>query len=207
MTATPAPKHSLDDVLAELAALSAPPLGDEIREWLRRYPAFKKDIIQFVTAWIDMEASRVAHEVTPERVNRVVNRTMSRVQQMLDESERPAVITDLTEEIIAAGHTLESFQRALGIDGSLLTSLAGRVIRPATIPWTLIREMGELLRRQVDCLRVYFRQPPKLAAAFKARRKPVPAQKDFAYFVQHSDLPDLQKAKWLAEAPDPGLRD
>jgi hypothetical protein len=206
MTAMPKPKHSLDDVLAEISALPAPPNGQELREWLRRYPAFKADIVQFVTAWIDMEATKVGREVTPEKVNRIVNRTMSRVQQMLDESEKPAAISDLTQEITTAGHTLESFQRALGIDHSMLTCLAARMIRPATIPLRLVREIAEHLRRSIELVRAYFRRPPQLAAAYKARRKPVPAQKDFAYIVQHAELPEPEKTKWLAEAPDPALR-
>lgn len=90
MTAKTEPKHSLDDVLTAITALGAPPAGEQLREWLRRYPEFKKAIIDYVTAWVDMETRPAAKAATPEAVNRVVNRTMSRVQQILDEADRPA---------------------------------------------------------------------------------------------------------------------
>ena len=207
MTAKTEHKHSLDDVLTAITALGAPPAGEQLREWLRRYPEFKKAIIDYVTAWVDMETRPAAEAVTPEAVNRVVNRTMSRVQQILDEADRPQTIQDLSAEIAAAGHTPESFQRTLDIDHSILTCLAGRMIRPATIPLRLVRETSQTLHRALDAVRNYVRLPPQLAAAHKARKRPEAKQVDFAYLVTHADLPEPVKAKWLAEAPDPDLQE
>src|SRR6266481_2857954 len=82
----------LDDVLAHLAALPVPPDAQQLRSWMSQYPEYKASIITFVTDWIEMEAAKVPHEVTTDDVNRVVNRTMSRVQQLLDEGKRPAAI-------------------------------------------------------------------------------------------------------------------
>ena len=76
------------DVLAKLAALLAPPDAQQLRGWMSQYPEYKASIITFVTDWIEMEATKVPHEVTTEDVNLVVNRTMSRVQQILDEADR-----------------------------------------------------------------------------------------------------------------------
>jgi hypothetical protein len=199
--------RTLEDVLAKIAALSSPPDAQQLRGWLNRYPEFKAGIIEFVTDWVDMDASRVPHEVSTEDVNLVVNRTMSRVQQLLDEAQKPADIQDLAADISAAGHDLESFQRKLGIDHSMLTCLIERMVRPPTIPLRLVRDIAEGLRRSIERVRAYFRLPPRLAAAYKARSQPTPKQVDFAYIVQHADLPDSEKAKWLAEAPDPALRD
>jgi hypothetical protein len=207
MTAKTERKHSLDDALTEITALGAPPAGDQLREWMRRYPEFKKDIIDYVTAWVDMEARPAVPAPTPEAINRVVNRTMSRVQQLLDETGRPQAIHDLSAEIAAAGHTPESFQRTLGIDHSILTSLAERLVRRATIPLRLVREIAETLHRSLDAVRDYFRLPPQLAAAHKARKQPKATQVDFSYLVTHAQLPEPDKAKWLAEAPDPDLQE
>ena len=177
MTTTPETNpHSLDDVFTEISALSAPPTGDTLREWLQRYPAFKEDITNFVAAWIDMESRATSHDVTNEQIDRVVNRTMSRVQQILDESERSAPMTDLTREIDSAGYTFESFQRSLGTDASILSCLADRMIRPSTIPLRLVRSCAELLLRSIDAVREYLRLPPQLASAYKARRQPEAVQ-------------------------------
>jgi hypothetical protein len=198
---------SLDDVLAKLAALPAPPDAQQLRGWMSQYPEYKASIITFVTDWIEMEAAKVPHEVTTEDVDLVVNRTMSRVQQLLDQGKRPAVIEDLAADISAAGHDLDSFQRALGIDRAMLTSLIERMVRPATIPLRLVTAMADALRRRIEHVRDYLRLPPQPAAAYKARTRPQPKQVDFAFIVQYAELPEPDKARWLAEAPDPALQD
>jgi hypothetical protein len=200
-------RASLDDVLARLAALPAPPDAQQLRGWMSQYPEYKASIITFVTDWIEMEAAKVRHEVTADDVNLVVNRTMSRVQQILDEADRPQAIQDLSADIAAAGHTPESFQRTLGIDDSILACLAEHMVRPATIPLRIVRDTSETLHRGLDAVRDYFRQPLQLAAAYKARKRPEAKQVDFAYLVAHADLPESEKAKWLAEPPDPLLQE
>jgi hypothetical protein len=143
----------------------------------------------------------------PEAVNRVVSRTMSRVQQLLHEADRPQTIHDLLAAVAAAGHTSESFQRTTGIDDTIFASLAERLVRPATIPARLVRDFAETLHRQLDAVRDYFRLPPRLATAHKARRQPAVSQVDFAYLVNQSELPESERKKWLAEAPDPVLQE
>ncbi|MCA1373570.1 MULTISPECIES: hypothetical protein [unclassified Bradyrhizobium] len=200
-------QHSLDDVLTEIRALGTPPSGDALRAWLNLYPAFKRDIIAYVTAWVDVETRAETAEPAPEEINRVVSRTMSRVQQLLDEADRQRSIHDLSAEIATAGHSLESFQRLLCIDSSILTSLAARLVRPATIPARLVREIAEALHRQRDAVRDYFRLPPLLATAHKARKRPTAKQVDFAYLIEHATLPEPDKKQWLAEQPDPVLQE
>ncbi len=207
MTTKSERQHSLDDVLAAIRELGDPPAGDQLRDWLSRYPAFKREIIDYVTAWVDMETRPPSPEPSSEVVNRIVSRTMSRVQQLLDEADRPQTIHDLSAEIVAAGHSLESFQRTLGIDDSIMLSLAERLVCPRTIPARIVRDTAEALYRTLDAVRDYFRQAPQLATANKARTQPTARQVDFAYLVKHSALPEPERTKWLAEAPDPVLQE
>jgi len=200
-------RASLDDVLARLAALPAPPDAQQLRGWMSQYPEYKASIITFVADWIEMEAAKVRHEVTADDVNLVVNRTMSRVQQLLDEGKRPAAIEDLAADIVAAGHDFDSFQRAVGIDRSMLTSLIERMARPATIPLLLVTTMADALRRGIEHVRAYLRRPPQPAAAYKARKRPEPKQVDFVFLVDCAELSEPDKARWRAEPPDPALQD
>jgi hypothetical protein len=144
---------SLDDVLAEIAASPVPPDAQQLRWWMNRYPEFKAEILDFATDWIEMEAAKSPHEVTKDEVDLVVNRTMSRVQQLLDKAERHTSMKDLLADIKSAGHDFESFQRAVGIDRSMLTCLAERMIRPATIPLRLVTAMALALNRTVEVVR------------------------------------------------------
>lgn len=207
MTTKTERQHSVDDVLTAIRALGTPPAGDALRAWFTRYPAYKKDIIDYVTAWVDVESRAHLPDPAPEVVNRVVSRTMSRVQHLLDEADRAQKIHDLSAEITAAGHTTESFQRMLGVDDSIMMSLAARLVRPSTIPACIVLDAAEGLRRTLDAVRDFFRLPPQLATANKSRRQPVRKQVDFAELIAHSDLPEADRAKWLAEAPDPALQE
>jgi hypothetical protein len=197
---------SLDDVLAEIAASPVPPDAQQLRWWMNRYPEFRAEILDFATDWIEMEAAKSPHKVTKDEVDLVVNRTMSRVQQLLDKAERPTSMKDLLADIKSAGHDFESFQRAVGIDRSMLTCLAERMIRPATIPLRLVTAMALALNRTVEVVRDYLLLPPQPAAAYKARTQPESKQVDFVVVVECAELSDTDKARWLTEAPDPDLR-
>jgi hypothetical protein len=207
MTASSNRKLQLDEVLDEFAGLSSPPDAATLREWTKEYPEYARELVAFATDWVAMDAARVDRVVTSDDVDVVVNRTMSRVQAVLDAAERPEALTDLGADIVAAGHDFESFQRSVGIDRSMLDSLVMRLAKPATLPALLVRLVADALNRPLDSLRGYFRLPAQLAGAHKSRTRPVPTQVDFAMLVQHSQLSDMEKDRWLKEPPDPGLQD
>jgi len=200
-------KPSLDDVLTEIAAAPNPPDARELRAWTGKYPEFAAAIIDFATDWVEMESAQTEHPVTAEDVDLVVNRTMSRVQMMLDAAERPTALTDLAADIRAAGHDLDSFQRAAGIDRSMLDCLIARLVTPMTVPRQLVQTLAGTLNRSIDRVRDYLRLPPQPVVAYKARKRPEVRQADFAVIVRDSQLPDVEKARWLAEPPDPALQD
>ena len=205
MTANATPKPSLDDVLAEIAALPAPPDAQQLRQWMSRYPEFTAEIVDFATDWVEMDAAEGVPEATQDEVSRIVNRTMSRVQQLLDAAERSDWVQDLGTEITSAGHDLDSFQRAVGVDRSILTCLMARLVRPATIPLPLVQAMAEALNRSADQVRAYLVLPPQPSAAYRSRKQPVSKQADFSELVEHAALSDADRARWLAEPPDPAL--
>jgi hypothetical protein len=207
MTANANQKPELDEVLDEFSGLSSPPDAATLRAWTKEYPEYARELVAFATDWVAMDAARVERAVTAEDVDLVVNRTMSRVQAVLDAAERPETLTDLAADILAAGHDFNSFQRLVGIDRSMLDSLRMRLAKPATLPALLMRLVADALNRPLDALRGYFRLPAQLAAAHKSRTRPAPAQVDFAMLVQHSQLSDQEKDRWLKEPPDPGLQD
>jgi hypothetical protein len=207
MTANLNRKLELDDVLAEITTGAEPPDANSLRVWVTKYPQFSHAIIELVTDWIATDALRSKHVPGVDEVNLVVNRTMSRVQMMLDEAERPKLLTDMAADIQRVGHDMESFQRSVGIDRSLLDSLVARLVKPATVPAELVRRLASSLRRHVDTVRAYLRLEPQLRAAYKARGQPEVKQVDFCYLVQHAELSEQDKALWLAEPADPFLQE
>lgn len=198
-------KPDLDAVLDEFASLSGPPDAATLHAFIEDHPEFERELIEFATDWVATDAARHRQPVEQELVDSIVNRTMSRVQSIMDAAERAPELVDLAADIRAAGHDFESFQRAVGIDGSILDSLIGRLIVPATLPARLIAAAAAALKRTADEFRKYVLMPPQLAAAHKARGRPSAKQAEFAVFVRDSDLPDPEKSRWLAEPPDPKL--
>lgn len=207
MSANQDHKLTLDEVLAEIAAASTPPDARTLRAWVTRYPQFKAEIIDFATCWVEMDAARSGQEVTAtaDDENLVVNQTMSRLQALLG-AERPETIKDLVADIHAADHDLDTFQRAVGIDRSMLDCLISRLVKPWTIPMRLVRVMAETLKTRDEVIRGYLLSPPELRASNKSRKRPEVKQVDFSMVVEHSTLSEPEKASWLAEAPDPDLQ-
>ena len=206
MTAKQNRKPDLDTVLDEFACLSGPPDVETLRAWVGKYPQFEAELVEFATDWVATDAARTELPVTTDAVSGIVNRTMSRVQALLDAAERPAKIADLATDIRASGHDFESFQRAVGIDRSMLDSLIDRLVKPPTLPARLVASVADALKRAADEFRDYVRLPPRLAAASKARSRPRATQVDFSMLVEELELSKPDKDRWLAEPPDPALK-
>lgn len=198
-------KIRLDDVLNDIASLPAPPDRKTFRWFADQYPDFREEIIDFVTDWIAMEAVLSKHETTQEDVNRVVNRAMSQVQRILQQSEESASIQDLASAVRESGQNLGSFERSVRIDRTLLTSLADRRIRPETIPRRLVTDIARSLGKGIDAVHCYLRLPPRAAAAYSATTPPNVDQVDFKDAVLGSTLSDEERRSWLAEPPDPSM--
>lgn len=191
----------LDSILNEIASSSTTPDAAQLREWIAKYPDFKSEIIDFVTDLIEMEAAaRTSIEATQEDVDLVVNRTMSRVQQMLFDEKSTKPLTDLMTEINSSGHDFESFQRTVGIDRSILSCLAAHLITPATIPRRLKELIATTLHRPLASVEEFLQMPPVIAAAYKSKRRPQTTQVDFKTILDDADLPDIEKDRWRREA-------
>jgi hypothetical protein len=207
MTANIDRKPTLEAVLDEIAGSPVVPNETLLRAWTTQYPEFASQIVAFVTDWIAMDVASTPHDVTDEDVSLVLNRTMSRVQGILDAGERSEQLTDLATDIRAAGYDFDTFQRAAGIDRSILDSLIARLVKASTIPHPLVRDTAELLNRSLDNVRNYFRLPPQAVGAYKSRAQPEIKQVDFAMLLEHSKLSDKERVRWRNAPLDPVLRE
>ena len=200
-------KLTLEAVLDEIAKSPVAPDEKLLRAWTAQYPQYAAGIVAFATDWIAMEVACPQQEVTDEDVSLVLNRTMSRVQGIMDAGERSEQLMDLAADIRSAGYDFDAFQRAAGIDRSILDSLVARLVKASTIPHQLVRDTAELLNRSLDNVRNYFRLPPQPIAAYKSRAQPEIKQVDFATLIENSKLSDKERVRWRNEPIDPALRE
>ena len=193
---------TLEDVLNQMSSLPAPPNSSQLREFLAAYPQFADEIVDFATDWVAMKSLPEPKPASEEEVSVIVDRTMSRVRQMMFDRSRSEKLVDLTADIKASGHDPASFVKTVGIDASILDCLINRWVDRKTLPKRLVVAAAEALGRTAESVENISGLPPVPAFAYRARTKPVVQQIDFASVVGQSTLADAEKRRWLDEEPD-----
>ena len=201
----------LDDVLNEFVAECERPTAKTLEAWVRRYPEFRRELVDFAAAWAEQLALPPAPGLSAEQEKNVADRAMShmlnvvfeRDQQAHDTREAGPPIASLTGEAKAAGYTPQEFAMECDLDLALLSKLTNRQIQPLSIPPRVISRLAAALRRPVAAIQAFLQGPPQIAAgmAFHSRSKPESGeQQSFADAVRASSLSAEEKARWLAEA-------
>lgn len=202
---------TLDDVLNEFVAEYERPTAETLGAWVRRYPQFRNELIEFSAAWAEQIVLPAAPELTTYEEERIVDRAMShalnvsfsRDEQAQSHQTNKNAIRSLTAEAKKTGLNPQEFAKACGLDLVLIAKLNSRQIRHNTIPPRLIGHVARLLERSIEAVTEYLGRPPQPLAgrSFFAVEKPKGAeQESFADAVRASSLRGAEKARWLDEA-------
>lgn len=200
----------LDDVLNEFVAEYEQPTGKALETWVKRYPQFRRELVDFAAAWAEQLALPPAPELSAEQEKALIDRAMSHVLNVAFSRDEQAhglkkddrAIESLTGEARKAGISPLELAKACGLDLALISKLANRQIRPRSIPPRLISRLGELLSRSADAIAEFFAGPTQIYSgkAFLSRGKPQSAeQQSFADAVRASSLSAAEKARWLED--------
>ena len=206
-------KITLDDVFNMFVTENDKPTAENLQEWVNRYPQYRRELVDFAATWAQQLVLPPAPEIRPEVEKALVDRTMSYVlnvaygrdEKMQRDVESDGVVHSLTRQAQYAGMSTQELTKACGLDLALISKLNRRLIKPETIPVSLLNLFGRLLRKPVAVIADYFAQPPQglLGGAFLASGKPALAtQQSFAEAVRASSLPGKEKARWLRETSD-----
>ncbi len=201
---------TLDDAFNTFVAENDQPTEENLRTWVKRYPQYRRDLVDFAAAWAEQLALPPAPELGPEAEKALVDRAMSHVlnvaynrdEQVQRQAESDDPVDSLPGEAQRAGMNAEEFARVCGLDLVLLSKLNNRQIKPQTIPARLIGFLGQRLRKSSTTIRAYLGEPVQLAtgAAFLAHDKPTSAeQQSFVDAVRASSLSEKEKVRWLDE--------
>ncbi len=215
---TEKPYPTLDDVLIEFVAEFEQPTDEAIKSWIYKYPEFEREIINFSATWIEQEILPGSPEFSSEEAQLLVDRAISRAQNILFEQEQAAAsnttevssVKSLISEAQKCGIGVEKLVQDCNLDKPLLSKLDKRMIIPSTIPIKLVRQFAILLHRTIEVIENYFNKPATMQSnrAFLAREKPqMSSQQDFAEAVRQSSLSEEQKSGWLSEIDDLGEKD
>lgn len=202
---------TLDDVLNEFVAEYERPTSEALETWVGRYPQFRRELIDFVAAWVEETTLPESAELTIEEEERTVDRAMShalnvsfnRDEQSHHQQPGEKTITSLTGEAKNAGMSVADFAKGCGLDLVLITKLNNRQILPETIPSRLVNHIARLVGRTVEGVREYLGRQPQLLSglSFMSKKKPRRVERErFADAVRASSLSEAEKARWLDEA-------
>jgi len=212
MTKQNAASPALDDVLNEFVMSEDHPTRAALDAWVREYPQFQRELVDFVSAWIAEDILAEPVPLSEEEYDLVVNRVMSRVENLLYENGRLETVAEdrsqtpllsLFQDAKDVGVDVGRFLEACRLDRILAVKLDARQIEPRSIPVTLIDLIARTLRRRTQDIASFFALPPRMIpnASFKARSTPaVGKQETFTVAVQSSALPQALKDYWLAES-------
>ena len=178
----------LEDVLDAYVASDVGP-NSPIDDWLRSYPEFEREIIEFAASWSLMEwlpPTPDAEEVDEETL---VLRGMSVVQNLLHRqssesaADPEAPFQSLIAEGRARGLEPRRLAQAIGLGDSLLRKLDRRLITHASIPQELIKGLAQALQRETASISAYLQQGPTLTAATEHRSEQAPKLTELEDFL------------------------
>ena len=76
---TGAKTPNLDDLLNEFVAENDQPSAQVLEVWAKRYPEFRRELVDFAAAWAEQLALPPASELSEEEEKALVDRAMSHV--------------------------------------------------------------------------------------------------------------------------------
>lgn len=188
----------LEDVFDALVAAQETPGPTVLDHWIREYPQFERELVDFMASWTLMNtaaSSTAAQEGEAEEAVKDADplelRGMSIVQNLLHEvmrrDEKAARLDSLRAAAKAASMSLKDVARAAHIGDVVMRKLDRRLIRYASIPKQALGAVADALRCPVEAVALYLQRPPTFAAGahYRADRPPQLAEpQDFIVAIQ-----------------------
>ena len=203
-------KTTLDDALNTFVAENERPTRENLQEWVKRYPQFRRDLVEFAAVWSEQFLLPRGPEIGPAAEKVLIDRAMSHVlnvaynreMQAQEHAANDKPVVNLIGEAQRAEMNAQQFAEACDLDLALMSKLNNRQFEPESIPQKLIRRVGELLQKPSAVIAAYLSKPPQAVTGktFLSRGKPESAlRQHFVDAVRESSLPDKTKAHWLTE--------
>lgn len=202
----------LDEILDAYVAAAQIPNREVLREWIKKYPQYERELTDFTVAWIQMEETSTANHGKPD-IDHLVLKAMSTVQNLYNDIESKKTSSQINNNSIeklvaegeAQGFSQDQFAAQLKLSVGLLWKLDRRLIQYSSIPVELIENIADTLRQGLQIVAEYFQMPPTLAtnARYKAKQQPQVSEPTnfFDEVRSDSELSNENRAYWLELEP------
>lgn len=174
----------LEDVLDALVATKEGPGRATLHDWVREYPQFERELVDFMASWTLMNSAATSNlQMEPTGINagtdeRLMLRGMSIVQNLLHtmphQAEAPPHLDSLLGAAKAAGMDLADVAQTTHLGEAVVRKLDRRLIRFSSIPRKGIDAIANAIRCQAESVATYLQQPPTFSprALYRADRVP-----------------------------------
>lgn len=198
--------NSLDEVFDAYTLALQMPNRETLIEYIRRYPQFEQELIDFTMAWMEAKNSPSTAKMEQEDSNFIqlgmvaaqeafhqpgeVKRTKSSFQSILKEAK-------------SKGLSIDQFADVQNLSILLIRKIDLRAITYYTIPFEIIQSLAENLERNVREIAGYLTLPPMkpTTARYKSSKAPkLDTQRSFFDEVREDHLlSEEQRQYWLSK--------
>ncbi len=203
---SPIEPYSLDEVLDTYRSASKTPNREMLSEWIRRYPEYETELIDFTIAWSETEFLPTAIKTGLEEDAFVaIGMRMAREAfdtQASEHSETKLPIQSILDEGRQRGISPDQLSDQLRLSIPLIRKIDLRNILYSTIPLDLIESLAQSIKRSAREVARYLSVKPVIPEAirFKSSKAPkVAEQRSFFDEVRRDPLlEEEQRNYWLS---------
>lgn len=179
----------LDRVIDDYSAAAGGPSYDVMLAWIKRYPEYEREIIDFTVDWLMSEyVAPALGEEDPELTEEGLQRHRAVIREIVNrQTTAQAGIEGLLAEAKVRGISRKQLADAVRLTIPLIDKLDQRLIRYSSIPRGIVEAVAQVLGRQVDVVAQYLQGAPLLpaGASYRADEAPsLPEAQDFSQAVQ-----------------------
>jgi hypothetical protein len=207
MTTEAKQKVSLDDVLSDMALTSVRPDAKVLADYVRRYPQFAEELVDFaaelaaeaISAAVDEDLEPPTTGTSP-----AVSKALSHLQNRLYEVRQEEAAHKASGQDLFGVLDREQFRSVatkVGVNTFFLTKVRDRTIAPDTIPRGFRLKVAKAMAIEEPILAAYLAGPPTIPdeMRFLSEQKPEASrQQSFVDAVKSSSLTDDQQRDLLA---------
>jgi hypothetical protein len=203
-------QEALEDVLDAYVASNSVPSQQALKEWIRRYPNYRRELIEFTVSWTMIEHLPPSPDVDEIDEELLVVRGMSVVQRIMDDrkqkgradEERNEVhLRSLLDEGSKLGLSIREMAAACRLGIQTFRKLDRRLISYPSIPSKVLQVIAETIRRSVDAVASYLQREPTYAkgSRYRAEQRPEVARQESFFEAIRSDatIEEVDRSYWL----------
>ena len=209
----PIEQVTLEQALDAYVEDSPEPSLEKLKEWIKRYPQFERELTEFIVAWIQTEHLPSKNRQEDNAISWVsIGMDIAKRAYLQQSVQNPSPLTPHKAPFVSIfsegeinGHSPEDLARKLNISVTLIHKLERRLLQPESIPLNLTEFLAKEIRRDpVDISSYLVKEayvPRGLQLKSKRAAKLSPKQNFFDAVRSDNTLSEDQRAFWLSFEP------